>query len=882
MDKILKNRLIKESSFPGTLTMLLENDVKKAKKTFDAILKGLASRESKAQSLISSLPSGNYQDTLAANLETATGPLDVIKSKFEAMSDDEGSAAKEIGALLAQADDISKQISYILKINRGAMSYMARQVLDSKLHQGDDKDIPMTTILADNELLDQAKEELGAAIKDALNSAQVKKKKGFFSKMAGKLFGSSSLDIDSESKEEMISGILELSPIEIGKFAQAIVSTSKSDEQAADSVESETEKVTSEIEDEAGVDDEAETDDTSTDDDGKTGSSMTYGLKDFISRVEKATGPAGGLIVKKMISDKVFDNIGIKFESSLRDKTMSFLLEETLPAKDFEKVYSSVIEDDPDFNKGRSPQMLATGLNTVFKDNDYDIQIDVDGIDEDSDEIKPLATAGMEDFLSDERSGQIGNTLDDYVEALANEKLLPDQDTGIILTSTAGKGREEALGTVADPSTIKEKLPEMIRAFLEDGDGELLEDFFLKFDGEDYSGLKAGLKSDHPIGELIQATIDEFNEGKGTEGEEAAKEDVDNDGTPDGEQDTDDDGVPNSEDDDDDGDGTPDEKDESPTGEEEKSNEYTIREIEDLISKAFKASSPDWENEDFADTMVMALSTYIQEEVDEVSVISEGRLMIYEKYDYEAVKDYITDQMAGFDFGQKDEYGTEDFIFSQFLTGVAPALSKIGVEISGIPDEGAAGKDGEDDESGDATDDKVEEIQQAVVEEIPELDEIPKNIRRLKRDELVELDWFNAIPKDIAKFLKDNGTGDDFKLWFKGFVGKYKAAKNVGDVLDAFLTLDENRAKRFFADDETAKQWSKLVGEKMDLLMGDAPETAYLADGSTNDSEKGLVAKKGDDGILVPLEGEEAIKKAGITIEESKFYDRLRLLAGIK
>ena len=27
---------------------------------------------------------------------------------------------------------------------------------------------------------------------------------------------------------------------------------------------------------------------------------------------------------------------------------------------------------------------------------------------------------------------------------------------------------------------------------------------------------------------------------------------------------------------------------------------------------------------------------------------------------------------------------------------------------------------------------------------------------------------------------------------------------------------------------------------------------------------------------------EEAIKKAGITIEESKFYDRLRLLAGIK
>ena len=221
-------------------------------------------------------------------------------------------------------------------------------------------------------------------------------------------------------------------------------------------------------------------------------------------------------------------------------------------------------------------------------------------------------------------------------------------------------------------------------------------------------------------------------------------------------------------------------------------------------------------------------------------------------------------------------YGNFDVIFSQFLTGVAPALSKIGVKISVIPDEGDSG------DAGEADNDNVEEIQQAVVEEIPELDEIPKNIRRLKRDELDKLDWFNDIPKDIAKFLGENGTGEDFKVWFKGFVGKYKAAKSVGDVLDAFLTLDENRGKMFFADDETAKQWRKLVGEKMDLLMGDAPETADLADNSGDDSEKGLVAKKGDDGILVPLEGEEAIKKAGITIEESKFYDRLRLLAGIK
>ena len=118
---------------------------------------------------------------------------------------------------------------------------------------------------------------------------------------------------------------------------------------------------------------------------------------------------------------------------------------------------------------------------------------------------------------------------------------------------------------------------------------------------------------------------------------------------------------------------------------EEKPKEYTVRKLEDLISKAFKTSNPDWENQDFADKMVMALSTYIQKEVSEISIVSEGRLMIYEKYDFKAVKDFMASQLADFDAGQKDDFGTEDVVFSQFLKGVAPALSKIGIEISGIP-----------------------------------------------------------------------------------------------------------------------------------------------------------------------------------------------------
>ena len=260
MDKNLKARLISESSYPGTLSLLLENDVEKAKKSFAAIFKGLQSRKTKMQSLISSMPSGNYQTFMAEMLNQATEPIDAIQKKLGDLSDaeeDAEAAAKEIGVLLDQSEDISRQINHMLKINRGAMSYMAQQVVKSNLHKGDDKDTPMMTILSDAGLEKQAKKELGDAIKKALNSVQIKKKKGFFAGLADKIFGGfSALDVAKESKDEMVDAILEMSPMEIGKFSQEIVNYSEESDKETEKIEQEAEKVLNDIEDEAGATDD--------------------------------------------------------------------------------------------------------------------------------------------------------------------------------------------------------------------------------------------------------------------------------------------------------------------------------------------------------------------------------------------------------------------------------------------------------------------------------------------------------------------------------------------------------------------------------------------------------------------------------------------------
>ena len=121
--------------------------------------------------------------------------------------------------------------------------------------------------------------------------------------------------------------------------------------------------------------------------------------------------------------------------------------------------------------------------------------------------------------------------------------------------------------------------------------------------------------------------------------------------------------------------------------EEAEKKTYKIEDLESKLTSAFKEKNPKWANEDFTDTMVMALSTYLQDEVEEIDVVTEGFSFLLENYSFDKIKAYMVDQMGDLGADSGDKYGDEDTIITQFLQIMVPVLKSDGVEITGVPSE---------------------------------------------------------------------------------------------------------------------------------------------------------------------------------------------------
>ncbi len=141
--------------------------------------------------------------------------------------------------------------------------------------------------------------------------------------------------------------------------------------------------------------------------------------------------------------------------------------------------------------------------------------------------------------------------------------------------------------------------------------------------------------------------------------------------------------------------------------EQEEAKEYKIADYEKKLNAAFMKSKPDWSEEEFADTLIMALATYVQDEADEVKLVAEAFIrgdtswLLLEKYDYEKVKAYMIDQMDDLGTDGK-KYGGEDAIIDEFMRIMQPTLQEDGIEITGIPEKNEDTKE-KDDKSDEAS-----------------------------------------------------------------------------------------------------------------------------------------------------------------------------------
>ena len=398
MNTRLKNRLIVESSFPGTLALLLEGP-EEAGKLISTAQKAFDVRNKKFTSIIGGLPGGPYKDVLSKFVKAVDGATDETGGGLEDLADADPEKADDQAASMAgNFDNLNKQVRQILKVNEALMQYLAKQIVKSNLHKGENKDIPMVEILDEAGLLDQAKKEMAAAF-DKVGTVGGKPK-GFLAKIIAAAFGSTSKVEDMvqsimDKKDDLIESMLQMTPTEIGSFAQAIVNYGKEDAAASKEIES----ASAEAQEEAGSDKVEGTEDAEEEgEEGSEGDGATISKKDILSKAKDVAGDAGEIVIGRLIDDGFFDDFNIT--ESLRNRSLGILSEKDLSADNYSVVVGQAMADDEDAFKDVDTNSMAKDLNKMFADNEIDFKI----------EEKPLSWEDLDS--KGKRRSQLGFYLD--------------------------------------------------------------------------------------------------------------------------------------------------------------------------------------------------------------------------------------------------------------------------------------------------------------------------------------------------------------------------------------------------------------------------------------------------------------------------------------
>lgn len=424
MNENFKNRLISESSFPGTLSLMLEG-IEDAAKSISAAQKAFGVRNKKLTSLIGSLPGGAYKDVLSKFTDALSTATDETGGGLDKLADaDPDKADDQAASIAGNFDNLNLQVRQVLKVNTALMQYMAQQIVKSNLHKGESKDIPMVEILDEAGLLDQAKKEMADAF-DKVGTIDAKPK-GFLAKVIAAVFGAtgkleSMVEDIVKNKDALIDSILEMTPVEIGSFAQAMVNYGKEDEAAAKEITNATETAT----EEAGSD-QVEGGGEDSDEEGSDEEGGGISKKDILAKAKEVAGEPGEIIVSKMLDSDLFKDFNIS--ESLRQKSLRILAEKALSAEEYQGLLAGAIEGNEDTFKDVDTNTLAKDLNALFKDAGIDFEI----------EEKPLTWDDL-DAKAKRRS-----ELSFYLDGKYVYGGPPSPDTFETLLSSAGRAGYEA------------------------------------------------------------------------------------------------------------------------------------------------------------------------------------------------------------------------------------------------------------------------------------------------------------------------------------------------------------------------------------------------------------------------------------------------------
>ena len=448
-DKTIQ-RLISESSHPATLALLVEADVDKAKKSVENIIKAMESRVKNLNSVIGGLPSGDYKKAAEGALQLA---VDAIKQQGDLVKD--ADTAEKVAGISQAIDGASTELNYLIKLNKALLEYLAKVVVDNKLHQTDDKDVPLEVWLDENpDVKKGAEKDLDKVLKDVQKPSK-KNAGGFFKKLMGSLFGAVE-DLGQgiqDATKDMVQGALSMTPMEVANASQAFLNAGKKDDQAAEKIDAETDKVEDEVPvDESGSDD---------DEGSEEGGSVADKIKAAVEKAAGAAGEAGKLVIDKLKGLGIFDKFAeaeVNETVIHRNSLSAILLEKNeISGEDFAKAYKEAEEENADAFEETNPADLAKELNDALADAEIEIVgTDKPSADDESatEEADSELKSAAEDAINSDQSPTAGaiSALDDWEQGLSktSQKQLQAKDRIGQLKDLVKTGIEDGSSALED------------------------------------------------------------------------------------------------------------------------------------------------------------------------------------------------------------------------------------------------------------------------------------------------------------------------------------------------------------------------------------------------------------------------------------------------
>lgn len=432
------NRLIKESSYPATLTILMEGDVEKAKKSVQNIIKAMESRVKNLNSVIGGLPAGDYKKAAEEALQLA---VTAIKEQGDALGEAEN--AEGVAGVSKSIDGASTELNYLIRLNGALLQYLAQVVVDNKLHQSDDKDVPLEVWLDENpDIKKSAEKDLEKAIKDV--EKPPKQGGGFFAKMMGSLFGAVEELSDGiqEKTKDMVAGALSMTPMEVAEASKAFLNAGKKDEAAADKIDAETDKV----EEEVPVDESGDGEEDGDGEEGGEGGSMADRIQAAIEKAAASAGEAGELVLGKLKDLGIFDKFaeGDVSENLIHRNSLSLLMMEKneISGEEFSQAYQAAAEENDKAFEDISPEELASTLNDALTD----VEIEIVGVDKPSGDDEDAAEEADTE-LEDAAKDAIGSDQSPTAGAIG---ALEDWETNLAPTSQKQLQAKDRIGQLKD------------------------------------------------------------------------------------------------------------------------------------------------------------------------------------------------------------------------------------------------------------------------------------------------------------------------------------------------------------------------------------------------------------------------------------------------